>query len=273
MAVVGAVAIVAALSLLTVSAISLLDSDDGGRQTVGLGPELPGDDEPDRTTTTRRRSTTSTTTTSTSAPEVLGEVTTRDPGATTSTTAAAPAGGGPRPATRPTATPVAPGPGPTTTAPPSTAPPTTVCRNSTDPSCGPFRWDPEPTGYDVEVRVVTVPLRVTVGEEVTFAVDVVERAGPDALGACAGWTVRHPDIVNTSTCEVANHSCARTGPHDQPAPSEHLVPVTRTVTFPTAGEFEVEVSGHTATHLADGCASPWFDGFIRTYQVEVVEPG
>ena len=45
--------------------------------------------------------------------------------------------------------------------------------------------------------------------------------------------------------------------------------VQRTVTFTTPGEHEVQVGGHTATHLADGCANPWFAGWSRTYVVVV----
>ena len=45
--------------------------------------------------------------------------------------------------------------------------------------------------------------------------------------------------------------------------------VQRTVTFTTPGEHEVQVGGHTATHLADGCANPWFAGWSRTFVVVV----
>jgi hypothetical protein len=274
MTVVGAVTIVAALSLLTVSALSAFDRDD--RETVGLGIEESGDDgtAPIRP---RPRPTTSTTTTTTpaEAPEVLGDVTTREgEGPAPTTTAAADptpsATGAPvPPAPAPTSAPTPPATAAPTTAPPPTAPPTTVCRNSTDPGCGEFRWDPEPDAGAVEVEVVSVPRRAVVGQPTTFAVDVIERAGADAIGACASWATDDPGVPSVSTCEAVNHSCDRYGPHDPPAARSDRVRVSRTISFTAPGEYRVTVGGHTATHLADGCASPYLDSWSRSFVVVV----
>jgi hypothetical protein len=60
--------------------------------------------------------------------------------------------------------------GPTTTA--------LVCRNSTNPACGPFRWDPEPAANQPLTADVTyTPTNPKVGDEVTFTVQAVD---PDA---------------------------------------------------------------------------------------------
>jgi len=247
---------VAGLALLTTTVLGALDGDDR-RQTVGLGPV-----DPDATTTTTERTpaTRRSTTTTAPGPEVLGESIEREGGSTTSTTSApATTAGRPAPSAPATSAP-----------PPPTSPPTTTCRGSTDPACGPLVWDPEPAPYEVEVVEVSVPRRAVVGEEVSFVVDHVERAGADAVGACASWAVRtDPGVPNVSTCEAVNHSCDRHGPHEPPAPRADRVRVARTVAFTTPGEHEVTVGGHTATHLADGCANPYLASWSRTYVVVV----
>ena len=266
--VVAAVAVVAALSLLTVTVMSNIGGDDE-RAFVDV-------DGSTTTTEATRRIPPRPTTTTSEAPEVLGETTERDPDAdgdaeldadadTTVTTAApAPA---PAPVTpAPTPAPTTP---PTTSAPAPTAPPTTVCRNSTDPSCGEFSWDPQPGDYDVEVYAVSTPVTATAGEPVTFAVDYIDPAGADAEGACLNWFVTDPAVVNTSSCEVLATACDRTGPHDPPAPSRDRISLERTIVFETPGEHEVSISGNIATHLADGCESPYTNSFSRTFTIVV----
>jgi hypothetical protein len=64
----------------------------------------------------------------------------------------------------------------TTVAAPAVAPKVTtttslVCRNSTDPRCGPFRWDPDPgPNQPMTVSVRFTPSHPHVGEPVTFFV-------------------------------------------------------------------------------------------------------
>lgn len=258
--VVSAVAVVAALSLLTVTIMG----------SVGTEDERAFVDADGSTTTTTaatRRVAPRPTTTTTAAPEVLGETTERDADDVAGSDAPAPTTS-PAPAPpSPTAAPApAPTPAPTTTA----APPTTAsCRNSTDPACGEFSWDPQPGPYEVEVYAVSTPIAATAGEPVTFAVDHVDPAGPDAQGACLNWWVSDPAVVNTSSCEVIATSCARTGPHDPPEPSRERIPLERTITFETPGEHEVRIEGNIGTHLADGCESPYRNSFTRTFTITV----
>lgn len=254
----GAMVIVAGLALMTTAVLGALDDDDT-RQTVGIGEV--GDDAT-TTTTDREPSIRRSTTTTAAEPEVLAETTERDPGASPSTTTPA--------APTTTLAPRPPAATPTTAPAPPASPTTTICRDSADPACGPLVWDPAPGPYDVDVEEVSVPRRATVGEEVTFEVDYVERAGADAIGACASWAARtDPGVPNVSTCEAVNHSCDRYGPHQPPPASDDRVRVARTVTFTTPGEHEVTVGGHTATHLPDGCANPYLASWSRTYVVEV----
>lgn len=271
-----AVVVVAGLSLLTVTAMDSLTGDPD--ETVGLGVV-------DTTTTTEARSSTRRTTTTTTrpattttreVPEVLGEVTEREPDGPVPTPASEPAPPAPAPTTgSPAAGPSpSPSPAPAPSPAPSPAPTTSttvVCRNSDSPSCGPHRWDPEPDQEPVEVREVSVPTRVQAGQLVTFAVDWFERAAPGATGACASWSVRAPGIENVSSCEEVAHSCDRYGPHDPPPPAAHAVRLARSVTFPDPGTYTVTVGGNTATHLDDGCGSPYVTSWSRSYTV-VVDP-
>src|SRR3712207_6243843 len=62
-----------------------------------------------------------------------------------------------------------------------------VCRNSTDPACGQFFWDPAPTGNQpLNVQITTSPPNPRAGQEVAFTVSLHD---PDhALGTCA-WQI------------------------------------------------------------------------------------
>lgn len=265
--VVAAVVVVAALSLLTVTVMGSIGGDDD-RAFVDV-------DGSTSTTEAPRRTPPRPTTTTTEAPEVLGETTDRTPDADIEPDASSDDGSATGPPTTgaPAAGP-APAPAPTTTAapaptPPPTAPPTTVCRNSTDPSCGDFRWDPQPGAYEVEVYAVSTPVAAAAGEPVTFAIDYVDPAGPDALGACVNWSAPAA-VIDISTCEAIATDCARTGPHDPPAPSQERIRVERTLTFDEPGTYEVSVGGNVATHLADGCESPYRNTLERrSFTIEV----
>lgn len=253
---IAAVAVVGALTLLTVT---VMDGDEGPETAtadldadVGTRRARP----PTTTPTTRSTSTTVTPPPTTAPPAVLGDVTQRG------------AGTGPAPSSAPAVT-AAPTPTTTTTAAPTTT--TATCRGSVDPACGPLVWDPEPGPYEVEVYAVDVPIEAVVGEPVTLAVEYVEPAGVAAIGACTFWTVDDPGVVNTSSCEEVAHACDRYGPHDPPAPSRDRVPVRRQVTFTTPGEHTISVSGHTATHLPDGCGNPYLNSLERSYTVIVRE--
>lgn len=83
----------------------------------------------------------------------------------------------PRPTTAPTTraatSPTTRPPGPTS----STAT-TRPCRNSSEPACGPFRWDPPlPPNQPITVKVSYLPTAPRAGETVTFSVTVDDPDG------------------------------------------------------------------------------------------------
>jgi hypothetical protein len=54
-----------------------------------------------------------------------------------------------------------------------------VCRNSYDPSCGPFRWDPAPgPNQPSTVQITYTPVNPHVGDQVTFHVTATNPDGP-----------------------------------------------------------------------------------------------
>ncbi len=267
--VVAAVAVVAVLSLVTVTVMSSFGDDGDDRAFVDADSSTTTTTE----ATTRRTPPRPTTTTTRPEPEVLGETTEREPGADPAPAPGSPSGGQAAPTSPATPGPapvVPPGPAPTPPpAPTPTSPPTTVCRNSTDPSGGEFSWSPEPGPYDVEVFVVSAPGGATVGDPVTFAVDYIDPAGLGAEGACLNWWTSDPAVVNTSSCNAVATSCDRTGPHDPPPPSRDRIALEQTIVFETPGEHVVRIGGNIATHLLDGCESPYRNTFTRTFTIVV----
>ena len=78
----------------------------------------------------------------------------------------------------PVAPPAPPAVAPPAPPPPPTAAPTLVCRNSVDPACGPWHWDPAPApNQPLRLSIVATPVQAKVGEVVTFT---VTWADPDA---------------------------------------------------------------------------------------------
>lgn len=71
---------------------------------------------------------------------------------------------------------------PTTRPRPTTT--TLACRNSANPACGPFRWDPNPgDNAGLEVQISISPIQPRAGQPVTFTITAVD---PDAAPVVAG---------------------------------------------------------------------------------------
>ena len=103
---------------------------------------------------------------------------------------------------------------PTTTAPPPPPPTTTttlVCRNSTDPACGPFRFDPQP-GPDnpMSVHIVMDPPAPAAGQEVVFTITLTD---PDGVSINGSTYI----FGDTGLGESSVDPCTKFGPWDPPA--------------------------------------------------------
>lgn len=100
-------------------------------------------------------------------------------------------------------------PAPSTAAAPATAP----CRNSADPACGPFRFDPQPAAdRPMTLTVTTEPTAVAAGTEVVFRVALND---PDGVGYGAS-VVDFGDGIGLGASSV--QSCRKFGAWDPPAP-------------------------------------------------------
>lgn len=127
-------------------------------------------------------------------------------------------------------------PGPVTTSPPPPAGP--ECRNSHDPACGPFFFDPQP-GPDrpMTVEVTAVPATPRVGEPMTFHLVLRD---PD--GVSYGSTLF--DYGDMGIGDSERSQCDKFGPWDPPAPGpDRAVEVQDiTHTYRLAGTYEATFS-------------------------------
>ena len=169
-----------------------------------------------------------------------------------------------------TTTPVteAPAVAPQTTLPPAT---TVPCRDSTDPSCGPFRWDPAPVDRPATVSVAAPSGPIVAGRQVELTVSISDPDGFADLG-CYSVALDRPGL-STGSCAVDNPetSCpARFGPWTPPPAKAHEASTTTIVEFHETGTYTVSVD----VSPADGCdnVDPYRSGGTATITVEVVAP-
>jgi hypothetical protein len=154
----------------------------------------------------------------------------------------------------PSATLVATSPAPTartTPTPTPTAEPTPACRDSCDPRCGTFRWDPEPQpNEDLAVQIDVEPSSPRVGEDVTFTVTARDDHGHpvDIRGEYAGRA-----FANETSCAAQRQ---RYGPWTPPVKSPKTVSHTWVGTYDEAGK-------HTATFTfsTDHCNDPPYNPY------------
>ncbi len=226
-----------------------------------------GDDRQDVAST----ATTTTPATTTPAAEVLGDEVERPTSTTarpTTVETTVPAADGVTTTTAATTvTPRAPVTTTTTTAATTT---TTICRNSTDPSCGPLRWDPAPQDHPPTATETATPTTATLGEPVHLALVLDDPDGGAGGGVCEDWSSSDPGVVATGSCSDIPQDCARYGPHDPPPPTPAQTVHETTVRFTTVGEQTVTVTGFTPDTLEDGCPNPYSSPWSHTFRVTVV---
>lgn len=188
--------------------------------TVALSPVAPN-------TTLRRPVTTKSPATTTTAPRAA---------VTTSTTAPAPlAAASAAPATNSTTADPATN---STTAAPATNSTVDPCRNSTDPLCGPFHFDPQP-GADnpMAVQVTAEPASPVAGQPMVFHITLTDPDGVSFDGT----------IFNFGTSGIGGstpEACAKFGPWDPPErdPAAATQTVTVTHTYFEAGTYTATFS-------------------------------
>lgn len=128
----------------------------------------------------------------------------------------------------------------TTTAPATTTTTVDPCRNSTDPKCGPFHFDPQP-GADrpMTVEVTVEPAAPVAGQPLVFHVTLSDPDGVSYNGTTFNYG-------NGGVAGSTPNPCAKYGPWDPPAPD--LASATETI---DVGHTYFEAGTYTATFLFD----------------------
>ena len=118
------------------------------------------------------------------------------------------------------------------------APTSTVCRNSTDPACGPFRWDPPPgPNSPAEVSISYSPSAPRIGEAVTIT---VEARDADATVADITMTFGDENVFTIPpaliiSCDIEPPA----GPWTPPASTPDDLVKTFTHTYDEAGDLTI----------------------------------
>lgn len=148
----------------------------------------------------------------------------------------------------------------TTTTPPTTTEPP-VCRNSADPACGEFHWDPppppdQPLQIDVQTTVVerTVTFRVVYSDPDT-----------QVRGGCRSIQFGDGEFGPVEPCAVVLCAAAF-GPWTPPPPESSTEERTFTHTYAEAGAYVASFSAETQSR----CYDPYASSAQKT--VEVVLP-
>ena len=122
------------------------------------------------------------------------------------------------------------------------------CRNSNDPACGAFFWDPQPPPDQpliIHVRFSPDPPRV--GEEVVFD---IEYHDPDAPELACPIVVFGDDAAPTH-CDPAPRACGRYGPWTPPEPRTLDTRRTEVHVYQQPGTYELLFGGTSVTPGAD----------------------
>jgi hypothetical protein len=142
-----------------------------------------------------------------------------------------------------------------------------ACRNSTDPACGAFGWDPAPAPEQpAQITVTWTPAAPKKGEPVVFTVSVTD---PDAaVTDCWGFAIAGA----AAACQMPQGFPARYGPWTPPAAVPGAKTFTFQHTFGAAGTYEGTVTVVTA---AEGFFADPIDpyGEVATVQFSVPVSG
>jgi hypothetical protein len=140
---------------------------------------------------------------------------------------------------------------------PTTTSSTLVCHNSSDPRCGPFRWDPDPgPNQPLTVQVTFSPEHPHAGEPVTFHVIASD---PDAKIIGHGLEFSdapRPMLAPAATCEFN-----RFGPWTPPPAAPDRETFEETHTYASPGTYSVTAYAWSANPLpGDTCHDPYGSG-------------
>jgi hypothetical protein len=161
---------------------------------------------------------------------------------------------------------------PASTAPPKGSPPTSVCRNSYDPACGPFSWDPAPAADQPE-QVTLTPSKATVkvGERVDFDVVITDADNRQFVECAFKWDYGDGSQTMTTHCDpdprAPNPCPTRYGPWTPPSPEagrEQFPGIGHS--YSTPGTYTV---AYTHDSRPNSCYNPYASAGSQTVMITV----
>ena len=142
----------------------------------------------------------------------------------------------------------------TTTAAPSTTTTALVCRNSYNPKCGDFRWDPQPVNQPATASVTFSPANPKTGDTVTFRV-IAEDPDADQIGPSSCMPVNFGS--GEVTCSIPSHAfCEKPprGPWTPPAAGPSRTELSYTYVYTQPGTYTAEFNVSSSPFGLDlGC--------------------
>jgi hypothetical protein len=143
-------------------------------------------------------------------------------------------------------------PAPDSTTSPGAPAATSKCHNSSDPSCGPFRWDPPPApNQPILIAITRTPRVPRVGEQVTVTVHVTE-----ADTEIGGVTVAFGDeeaLTLPPANAIACDGAAPAGPWTPPEVARDDTVTTHAHTYARPGDYTIDVYAASADFLDATC--------------------
>lgn len=168
-----------------------------------------------------------------------------------------------------------------TTAPEATAPPTSadgpvttelVCRNSTDPACGAFRWDPAPEAGQSTVRLFLPAAPAQVGVPYELVVELTDPTAQPTFN-CASLDVSPlpgQAWVGGFQCQpdpIPMCSPAKYGPWTPPAPAGGTISDAVEITFDQPGTYTLTMETKAKPRH---CDHPYGSDATTSVTVEVL---
>jgi hypothetical protein len=129
--------------------------------------------------------------------------------------------------------------------------PDSSCRNSTDPGCGPFRWDPPPgPNAPVEITITYSPSAPRTGEEVTISVHVHDA---DALIGDVAIAFGDEEVSTIPPASIVSCEGAAAGPWSLPAATPDDLVNTYHHTYTRAGDFTLTAYAASPDIISGTC--------------------
>ena len=140
------------------------------------------------------------------------------------------------------------GPDATTTSEATTSP---VCRNSADPACGPFRWDPAPgPNSPIEISITYNPTAPRIGQGVTVTVHARDA---DALIGDVTVTFGDENVVTIPPASIITCDKAQSGPWSLPTATPDDVIRTFRHSYTKAGDVTIAAYAASPELLSATC--------------------